>query len=210
MAATMGTLPVLESGDRLTREEFHRRYSARPDIHKAELVNGVVYLTWRVRSEEHGKPHGVVAGWLGAYVALNPDLGCGLSTTVFLTDDSEAQPDCLLFRQPPAGYAVRHTEDDFLEGAPEMVVEVAASSASYDLHDKLRAYRRNGVREYIVWRTLDGALDWFRLQEGEYVRVEPDTNGMLESSVFPGLRLSVPALLARDRAGVLAALGEPA
>ena len=97
--------------------------------------------------------------------------------------------------------------DGYVEGAPPLVVEIAASSASYDLHDKLRAYRRSGVQEYIVWRTLDGALDWLRLQEGEYVRVEPDVNGMIESAVFPGLRLNVPALLARDRAGVLAALG---
>ena len=34
------TLPLvpLESGDRLTREEFHHRYCARPDIKKAELI----------------------------------------------------------------------------------------------------------------------------------------------------------------------------
>ncbi len=99
----------------------------------------------------------------------------------------------------------RLTSDGCIEGAPLLVVEVAASSASYDLHDKLRAYRRAGTKEYIVWRTLDKAIDWFRLHEGEFLRAEPDEHGTIESSVFPGLRLSVPAMLARDRAAVLAA-----
>ena len=34
-------IPPLESGDHLTRHEFERRYQARPDIKKAELIEGV-------------------------------------------------------------------------------------------------------------------------------------------------------------------------
>lgn len=98
------------------------------------------------------------------------------------------------------------TEDGYLEGAPELVVEVAASSASYDLHDKLRAYQRAGVQEYIVWRTLDNALDWFELSNGAYVRREPDAQGIIESRIFPGLRLDIIKLLAGDAAGVLTTL----
>ena len=95
-----------------------------------------------------------------------------------------------------------------LGGAPQLVVEIAASSVSYDLHDKKEAYRRNQVREYIVWRVLDQAIDWFRLEAGEYARVEPDERGVIESTTFPGLRLNVPKMLTGDLAGVLAELDQ--
>ena len=100
----------------------------------------------------------------------------------------------------------RTNEKGYIEGAPQLVVEIALSSASYDLHDKLRAYRRAGVREYIVWRVLNQAIDWLRLDEGEYRKIEPDTDGVIESSIFPGLRLYVTKMLAGDDAGVLAEL----
>jgi Uma2 family endonuclease len=88
--------------------------------------------------------------------------------------------------------------------------QVAASSASYDLHDKLCAYRRNGVREYVVWRVLDGSIDWFCLRDGDYVRVKPDAEGIIESEVFPGLRLHIAKMLTGDGAGVLAELAREA
>ena len=93
--------------------------------------------------------------------------------------------------------------DDYLEGAPELVVEVAASSASIDLHDKLRAYRRNGVQEYVVWRTEEQRIDWFELADGEYRPLPADDAGVVHSRVFPGLRLAVPALLNGDLAAAL-------
>jgi Uma2 family endonuclease len=85
-------------------------------------------------------------------------------------------------------------------------VEVAASRASYDLHDKMDAYRRAGVQEYVAWEILEGRIRWFRLRGDRYVQVEPDERGIIESEVFPGLRLNVAAMLAGDRAAVLAAL----
>jgi Uma2 family endonuclease len=201
MATSMATAVSLESGDRLTRAEFHRRYSARPDIKKAELVDGVVYVPSPVRFLHHGRPHGLVMLWLGTYCLRDPELLLADNTTVLLDDRSEVQPDAFIWRAEPGG--PRLTEDGYVEGAPQLVVEVAASSASYDLHDKLEAYRRNGVREYIVWRVLDDAIDWFRLREGEYVRLEPDVEGVLESEEYPGLRLHIPSMLAGDRADVL-------
>jgi hypothetical protein len=56
---------TLETGDHLTREEFHRRYSARPDIKRGELVEGVVYVASPARFDRHGEPHGLVVLWLG-------------------------------------------------------------------------------------------------------------------------------------------------
>ena len=205
MATLTETGVSLEVGDHLTREEFHRRYSARPDIKRAELVEGVVYLGSPVRFDRHGQPHGLVVVWLGTYAARVPGLMVGDNATVFLDDNNEYQPDAFLWRVEPGGPQL--TPDGYIDGAPRLVVEVAASSVSYDLHEKKEVYRRNGVGEYLVWRTLDGALDWFELRDSVYVAREPDASGTIESSQFPGLRLHVPSLLAGDAAGVLAALG---
>ena len=95
------------------------------------------------------------------------------------------------------------SDDDYLKGAPELIAEIAASSASYDLHDKFHAYRRNGVREYLVWRTLDRRIDWFELVDGAYRPLQPDASGLVRSKVFPGLRLAIDAMLQGDLAAVL-------
>lgn len=150
----------------------------------------------------------MIVTWLGHVAAGTPGVRLMVEATIFITADSEVQPDAFLFYDPPrqAGDA-RLTEDDYVEGAPQLVVEVAASSASYDLHDKKEVYRRAGVPEYIVWRVLDRRIDWFRLRDGEYVRIEPDARGTIESTAFPGLRLAVEKMLAGDLAGVLTEMG---
>jgi len=203
--ATRTDAPVsLEAGDNLTREEFHRRYSARPDIKKAELVEGIVYVGGRVRAREHGQPNAEIAVWLGHYAAHAPGVRYALHATVILDERNEVQPDVLAWRSAPG--AARLTDDGYLEGPPQLIVEVAASSASYDLHQKKESYRRNGVQEYVVWRVRDDAIDWFRLQDGTYVPVAPDADGLIESEQFPGLRLHVASLLAGDLSAVLAHL----
>ena len=100
----------------------------------------------------------------------------------------------------------RVNDDGYLAGPPELVVEVAASSASIDLRDKRRAYCRNGVREYLVWLVAEARLEWFCLEDDDYRPQLPDAQGVLHSRGFPGLRLPVAPLLAGDTAKVLAAL----
>lgn len=206
MAKVVSAYVPLESGDRLTRAEFHRRYCARPDIKKAELVEGVVYVASPTRFDVHGEQHGSMTGLMYAYRARTPGVRLGDNATVFLDADNELQPDVCLFRDPPPPGGARLTDKGYIEGAPQLVVEIAASSASYDLHDKLRAYRRAGVAEYVVWVVLEEEIIWFRLHEGEYLRVQPDAAGVIESTAFPGLRLAVAAMLADDHQAVLAAL----
>jgi Uma2 family endonuclease len=204
MATVAHPLVPLESGDRLSRAQFHRRYCARPDIKRAELVEGVVYVASPLRYDRHSRQHRQAIVWLDAFASRTPDLELAIEATVILGEKSEVQPDVCLFR--PSAQRLRLREDGYLEGAPDLVFEVAASSASYDLHDKLEAYRQAGVPEYIVWRTVDRAIDWFDLVDGRYVRREPDARGIIESRTFPGLRLNVAAMLAEDRAAMLAAL----
>ena len=196
----------LENGDRLSRAEFERRYTARPDLKKAELIEGVVYMPSPVRAAGHAEPHAAVLGWLVTYCASTPGVRAADNATVRLDLDNEPQPDALLRIVAAAGGRTIMTADDYIDGAPELVVEVAASSAAIDLHDKLRAYRRNGVQEYLVWRVLERQIDWFVLSDGEYRPLAATAGGMLESRVFPGLRLAVDALLHGDIAGVLAEL----
>lgn len=196
----------LENGDRLTRREFERRYATRPDIKKAELIEGVVYMSAAVRLTSHGEPHSLAIAWLVNYCASTPGVRTADNATVRLDLDNEPQPDVLLRIEPRAGGQSHVSDDDYLEGAPELVVEIAAGSVSYDLHDKLRVYRRNGVREYVVWRIHDRQIDWFVLEDDEYRRLEPDADRVLHSTVFPGLRLAVEALLTGDVAAVLAEL----
>jgi Uma2 family endonuclease len=193
----------LESGDRLTQPEFHRRYVAADGIKKAELVEGVVYVASPV-SSQHARPHGCMVTWLGTYQTCHPESQMDDNVTVILDADNEVQPDVCLWREEPTG--PRLNSNGYIEGAPQLIVEVAVSSASYDLHDKLRAYRRNGVREYLVWRVDDSAIDWFRLRDGAFERIEPDANGIIESTTFPGLRLSVSNMLEGKLAEVLAQL----
>ena len=198
--------PPLESGDRLTREEFERRYEAMPGVKRAELINGVVYMGSPVRFRAHGRPHVLLLTWLGTYSALTPGVLCADNATVRLGADSEPQPDALLRLEPEAGGSSRISADDYVEGAPELLAEIAASSASYDLHDKMDVYRLGGVQEYLVWRVYEDQLDWFALQDGEYIRLMPDESGVIASQVFPGLRLARSALLEGNAAQVVAEL----
>ncbi|OAB63457.1 hypothetical protein AY599_17275 [Leptolyngbya valderiana BDU 20041] len=203
---TSKLVPILENGDRLTRAEFERRYQGMPHVKKAELVEGVVYMASPSRYRQHGQPHSDVMTWLGVYRAATPGVYCADNTTVRLDLENEFQPDAVLRLDESAGGQSRISEDDYIEGAPELIVEIAASTASYDLHDKLRAYRRNGVREYLVWVVLEEAFRWYVLEEGDYRQQEPDAAGCLSSPFFPGLVLEVKALLAGEMGQVLARL----
>ncbi|WP_341525873.1 Uma2 family endonuclease [Nostoc sp. UHCC 0302] len=199
-------IPPLESGDRLTRYEFERRYTAMPYLKKAELIEGVVYVASPVRSRSHAQPHAAIMGWLSAYWVAKPGVDLNDNATVRLDLDNEPQPDALLRLEESVGGQSHLSEDDYIQGAPELVVEIAASSATKDLYDKKRVYRRNGVQEYIVWQVINQKLDWFCWQDGDYISLTADNNGVIQSQVFPGLWLDVTALLTLKMTQVLAVL----
>ncbi|AOY84799.2 Uma2 family endonuclease [Moorena producens JHB] len=195
------TIPPLENGDQLTLAEFERRYGAMADLKKAELIEGIVYMASPVRITKHGEPHAQIMLWLGFYQTYTPNLQLGNNCTVRLDLDNEVQPDALL--RLKVGGKSTISQDGYVEGAPELIVEIAASTVSIDLHKKLNVYRRNGVQEYLVWRVDDGEFDWFRLREGDYIQLEPNPEGILCSEIFPGLWLDKAALLAGNLAKVL-------
>lgn len=195
-------IPPLNNGDHLTRAEFERRYAAQPYIKKAELIEGVVYVPSPV-SLEHSAYHAAVMGWLGVYRAATPGLRLLDNATVKLDAENEVQPDAALCI---AKRGQTKVVGAYLHGAPELIVEIAATSATYDLHEKLRVYRRSGVREYVVLLTHERHTLWFRLNEGRYDPVEPDDAGAYHSAIFPGLSFRADLFWADDLAGLLNAL----
>lgn len=198
-------VPPLESGDRLTRAEFERRYEAMPQVKQAELIEGVVYMPSPVKVL-HGEPHGQIMTWLGVYGAATPGIQLCDNTTVRLDIYNEVQPDAFLRLE--VGGRSRISDDGYVEGPPELIVEVTGTSTAIDLHAKKNVYCRSGVQEYVVWQTYDERVDWFELREEEYVPLAPDEAGVLHSRVFPGLWLAVEALLDGDLAAVLGKLQE--
>ncbi len=154
----------------------------------------------------HGQPHFDLIVWLGNYKVSTPGVESGDNVTVRLDLDNEPQPDVVLLIEESRGGQTRISDDDYIEGASELIAEVAASSASNDLHDKKKAYRRNGVKEYIVWQVLENKFDWFSLEDGEYISLTADESGVIKSKVFPGLWLTVDALITGNMTKVLAVL----
>ncbi len=200
-------IPPLEPGDRLTRDEFERRYQAMPHLKKAELIEGIVYMPSPVRMYRHGIPQAHLITWLGTYSAATPGVVSADNTTARLDLDNEPQPDAMMLIEPGRGGQVRISDDDYVEGAPELVAEIASSSVSFDLHTKFHVYRRCGIKEYVVWRVIDRAIDWFVLSAGAYERLDPAKDGLLKSRIFAGLWLDPQALIAGDLARVLAVVG---
>lgn len=198
-------VPSLEMGDHLTRAEFERRYWATPGLKKAELIEGVVYMPSPV-SRRHGRPHLWLGGWLTHFVSQTPGLDAADNATVRFDELNEPQPDLLLAIEASSGGQARVDEDDYFFGPPELIAEIAVSSVSYDLHSKLRVYQREGVREYLVWRTRDREIDWFQLRDGKFVPIASDASGIVKSTVFPGLWLDRAALLGGDLSRVFEVL----
>ena len=199
-----GNIPLLENGDRLSRSEFERRYQAMPNHQKAELIAGIVYVASPLRITQHGNPHARIMTWLGSYWAVTPGIELGDNSTVQLDQYNEPQPDALLRIQTGGQSTVNN--DGYVEGAPELIVEIAASTVSLDLHQKLEVYQLHQVQEYLVWRVEDEQLDWFQLKQGKYLKLQPDTEGILYSQMFPGLWLDQNALLTGNLAKVLRVL----
>jgi len=210
-SAGLGTprpaIPPLEPGDRLSREEFLRRYEAMPEHVKAERIEGVVYMpAAAVSAGFHGIPHAHLTAWLGWYRAFTPGVEVADNSTILLDLDNDPQPDACLYVLASSGGRVKTDEKQYIVGAPDLIIEVSGSTASFDLGAKLNAYRRNGVREYLVYRAYDGQFDWFVLRDGQFQRLVADAQKIYRSEIFPGLWLKEDAMIAGDLSQVLLTL----
>jgi Uma2 family endonuclease len=189
----------------MTREEFHRRYEQCPKHLKAELIEGVVYV-----SSPLGLPHGThqpeLSGVLWIYKGATPGVEVMDNVTTILGPENELQPDLALRILPEWGGRSRTTAESYVEGAPELVAEVAHSSRNIDLHQKRDAYQQAGVLEYVVWSIEEPELHWFDFRTGQPLRA--NRQGVYRSRVFAGLWIHREALLTRDSLRIIALVQE--
>lgn len=193
-------VPPLTTGDHLSRDEFLRRWEAQPDVNRAELIGGRVYMPSPV-SSDHGQMDRWISGWLAVYQAATPGVGGANNATSLMLDDAP-QPDLSLLILPEYGGSSR-VEGLYFHGALEFVAEVSASSASNDLHDKYDLYQSAGVQEYLVVLLFEEEIRWHFRIDGRYQLLSPDADGLWRSRVFPGLWLDGTALLAGNLRQVL-------
>lgn len=199
-------LPPLETGERLDQKTFHARYEAMTENVKAELIDGKVYVMPSPLLPRHGRPHARVMSWLGSYQAETPGTDLLDNTSTILSDRSEPQPDACLLILPEFGGQTRENDKGWLEGTPELVVEVASSSQSYDLHEKRDDYERYGVKEYIVYAARQKRVFWWVRRGSQFAELAPGPDGIYRSEAFPGLWLDPAALTQSDSARILAVL----
>lgn len=190
-----GQIPELHNGDRMTQLEFHRVYRQMPERFKAELIGGIVYVASPLKLR-HGNRHLLLGTAFTLYEGATPGVEAADNTTVILGSEGEPQPDLLLRVRPEHGGQSRTTHDDYVDGAPELVAEIAHTSLSIDLHQKKRDYHRYGVREYLVLSLREGQLRHFDLQGGQ--EFPADADGIVRPRTFPGLWLDVTAVLGKD------------
>ncbi len=189
--------PPLEPGDHLSVAEFENRYAAMPPGTKAELIEGIVYMQ-AAEKLNHGQPLGFMTAWIVNYSSQTPGTDYANDATDRLDDSNQPQPDLALFIQSHCGGRTSISDDGYLVGGPELIVEIAGSSLAIDRGPKLRTYERHGVQEYLIWRVQDHSIEWYRCRDGKFVLEQPDADGVHRSDVFPGLWLNVDAALRRD------------
>ena len=188
-------VPPLREGDRLTRSEFERRWDAMPEVTKAELIDGVVYMPAAALSIDHGAPHFDMIAWLGMYRMLTPGVGGADNASIRFDDKNMPQPDALLRILETHGGQSRISADRYLEVGPELIAEISVTTGRFDLGKKREVYRRFGVLEYIVWRVPERIVEWFILRDGHYHSLVPGPDGLIRSAAFPGLWLDPIALV---------------
>jgi Uma2 family endonuclease len=200
--------PPLRDGDRMGVDEFLRRWEAMPAPRpRAELLEGRVWLDMApISVENHDHPQVILVTMFGNYEAATPGVRAGGSASMKLAPRHMPQPDAFLRVLPSHGGRVEVTDDDYLADAPDLVVEVAASTVRKDTTVKFDIYRRAGVREYVVWKTERGDIDWFVRREDRFDPMPADDDGIFRSETFPGLWADSAALLQGDTAGALATL----
>jgi hypothetical protein len=186
----------LRSGDRLTREEFHRLYEDTAEEFRAELIGGIVYVTASRTPISHGKSRALFCAALAKYESQTPGVDACSITTILLGDESEPEPDVHLRISTECGGQAIISEEGYLVGAPEFIVEVAYRSVALELHAKKDDYTRYGVREYLVHCLEEQELRWFDLPAGK--ELQPDASGIFRIQTFPGLLINGPAVLAQD------------
>lgn len=194
----------LHNGDHMDAETFHALYEQTPEGFKAELIGGIVYVASPV-TRRHGRPHSRVVHWLSLYEDDTEGVETLTDTTNRLGEDSEPQPDAALRILPEFGGQTSESEGDYILGPSELVVEVAHTTRTIDLHGKKRDCEKAGVLEYLVVLAESSSVRWFSRSKRGFVELRP-TDGLVKSRVFPGLWLDPGSLFERSSRKLLTSI----
>ncbi len=197
-ASTPPSLPPLREGERLTQKEFHQRYQAYPKDVKAELIGGVVHIASPQR-RPHSVRHPLISFALVLYAGATPGTEVLDNATSILDEESEPQPDLALRILPEYGGASREDEEQYIQGAAELIVQVSHSSLRLDLGSRRRHYQAAGAKEYLVVSVAEEVLHWFDFDSDRPIRA---VRGIHRSRIVPGLWLDAGALFRGDIPGL--------
>jgi len=187
-------VPELEAGDLLDQPTFHARCEAMPSSFRAELIGGKVHVPSPLKAA-HALTHIKAGSWIDAYATSTPGTLPYDNATHILGEESEPQPDVSL---RIVGGQTTLSEDGYIVGAPELVLEVASSTVSIDLHAKKQDYEQHGVQEYVAVVVRDERILWFVREGSALVEMPVGSDQIHRSRVFPGLWLDGTALLRGD------------
>lgn len=169
----------------MSQKRFHALYQMMPQDFRAELVDGIVFVCEPL-GQSHGRHHIRFSSLVDAYQSATPGVQAFDNTSVILGTHDEVQPDiCLRIHPERGGQSKDSSDNNYIVGAPELIIEIASSSYSIDLHMKKQRYQKAGVNEYIVLCLNPFALHWFCLKDGP--TIVSDRDGIKRSRVFPGL-----------------------
>lgn len=198
-------IPPFENGDRMDQKTFHALYLQTPKGFRAELIGGIVHVP-SPTSARHARPQRMFCQWLGEYSDNTPGTDAFDNITSVMSEASEPQPDLSLIVLPEAGGQTRLTPEEYLQGAPELAVEISNTTATIDLNAKMRDYERYGVREYLVVIMREREVRWFARRKDRFAPMKPDADGVLRSKVFPGLWLDTAGVFDRGARRLLVTL----
>jgi len=194
---------LLVNGECMKQPEFHRRYQRCEEDEKWELIGGIVYMASPL-SLTHSNYDGKIGLVLEMYALATPGVQVTHNATAILDVESEPQPDLGMRILPEYGGQSQTSPDDYLQGAPELLVEIAHSRRNIALHAKRDDYQRTGVLEYFVVCCEEQEVHWSHFPSGETHR--PNRQGISRSRVFPGLWFDMAALLRLDSARLMEVL----
>ncbi len=179
---------VMESGRRVTVDEYHRMIEAGSlgeDDHVQLIAGAVVAMT------PQGPAHALAIQNLTRLVAqrLAPDLAIRPQLPLTLPDDSEPEPDLAVVRLEDARSREHHPRTALL------VVEVAGDSLRLDRHTKAALYARAGIPEYWIVNLAETTVEVLRdpdSRTGAYAtRAVVLSGDTLAATSVPGLRIDV-------------------
>jgi Uma2 family endonuclease len=154
-----------------------------------ELINGEI-VKRSSPSTDHQRASRQLFKLIDAFVSDKKIGECFYAPFDVIFDDVNlAQPDILFVSAARASIVTNKC----VEGAPDIVVEILSPGTfKTDRSEKMKLYRRFGIREYWILDPRNRAIEVYELKEGEYSLASfAIESGEVLSGVLEGLKVSL-------------------